>query len=470
LRVRFTLAAALTVICVLAIVWGLLNVVFENHIERLLEDDLRSRLLEIASVLTIDESGRPALENEPSDPRYQRPAGGAYWRIEEGGQTELRSVSLWDFDFQPEPRVHLSPTGLASEKRGPNGSTVYLAERNVVLDGVGGPHNLRIAVALDTSEVERLRRSFGSQVTMTLGVIAIVLSLGTWIQSSFGLRPLNNIREQLARVHRGADARMQGRYPSEIAPLVEDLNKLLGRHEDLIRRARERAGDLAHGLKTPLTIMRIEARNAEQRGDIRLAATLNEQIDVMNRHVERELKRARMAGASAGGGALVDARDTVHRLIRIMQRMPDGERLEWRNDLPGGALLRIDPDDFGEIAGNLLDNARKHARSKVRIWVDAEGGERRICFDDDGPGIPAADRERIVARGERAAPESEGSGLGLSIVIETLSGYGLSLQIDDSPWGGCRAAFRELPAFAGKRLMSSANALPKDQTLDRTRA
>jgi hypothetical protein len=121
LRARFTLAAAMTVVSVLAVLWGLLNVGFENHVEKLLEDDLQSRLLELASSITIDESGHPALESELSDPRYQRPAGGAYWRIEESGQTVLRSVSLWDFDFQPAPRVHFSPTGLASEKRGPNG-------------------------------------------------------------------------------------------------------------------------------------------------------------------------------------------------------------------------------------------------------------------------------------------------------------------------------------------------------------
>jgi signal transduction histidine kinase len=214
----------------------------------------------------LHNKGRPV-----SDPRYQRPAGGAYWRIDEGGHAALRSVSLWDFDFTPAPRAHLSPTGLASERHGPNSSTVYLAEREVVLDGAGGPHSLRIAVALDTSAVERLRRSFGGQVIMALGVIAAVLSAGTWIQSSFALRPLANIRDQLARIHRGADSRMKARYPSEIARLVDGLNKLIGQHEELVRRARERAGDLAHGLKTPLTIMRIEARNAEARGDVRLA-------------------------------------------------------------------------------------------------------------------------------------------------------------------------------------------------------
>ena len=444
LRARLTLAAVVTVASVLAIVWLLLGAIFENHIERLLEDSLQSRLLELAGSVTLDEQNRPTLASEPTDPRYQRPAGGAYWRVDEDGKTVLRSISLWDFDIRPSKRVHLSPTGVATEERGPNGSTVYLADREVVLDGRDGPHTIRIAVALDTSNVERLRRSFERQVVLALGVIGVVLSLGTWIQSSFGLRPLKVVRDQLARVHSGADARLTGRFPSEIEPLVSDLNKLLARQEDLVRRARERAGDLAHGLKTPLTILQIEARNAEQRGDAQTAASLREQISTMKRHVERELSCARMSGASAGGGAIVDAHDTVDRLIRMVQRMPGGDAIEWRNDLPDGARLGMDPDDFGEIAGNLLDNARKHARSVVRVSTDMGAEGRQVRFDDDGPGIPQEDRDRILRRGEQATAEREGSGLGLSIVAEALENYGLAPVIQDSPLGGCRIAFPAL--------------------------
>jgi signal transduction histidine kinase len=441
LRARLTLAAALTVVGVLAAVWVLLGLMFEDHIERLLEDDLQSRLLELAGSLAIDDDGRPALVSEPSDPRYQRPAGGAYWRVEEDGKTVLRSPSLWDFDFTPSQRLHLSPTGVALEVRGPKGSTVYLANREIVLEGAASAHRLRIAVALDTLAVERLRRSFAGQVVVALGVIAVVLSVGAWIQSSFGLRPLKEARERLDRVQRGDEARMTGRFPAEITPLVDDLNKLLARQEDLVRRARERAGDLAHGLKTPLTIIGIEANNAAKRGDVRAAASLRDQVEAMNRHVERELRRARMSGASAGGGAYVEARGTIDRIVRIMRPMPGADAIDWRNELPAAARLRMDPDDFGEIAGNLLDNARKHTRAAVRICLDVEAGTKAICFDDDGPGISPEDRERIIRRGERASAESEGSGLGLSIVLEALAQYGLALAIGESPLGGCRMSF-----------------------------
>jgi signal transduction histidine kinase len=425
----------------LAVVWVLLGLMFEDHIERLLEDDLQSRLLELAGSLSTDDEGRPALVSEPSDPRYQRPAGGAYWRVEEDGKTILRSPSLWDFDFTSTGRRHLSPSGVAVEERGPKGSTVYLATREIVLDGVGASHRLRIAVALDTSSVERLRQSFARQVIVTLGIIAVVLSVGTWIQLSFGLRPLKKAREQLARLERGGDRRMTGRFPTEIAPLVDDLNQLLGRQEDLVRRARERAGDLAHGLKTPLTVIQIEASNADKRGDAKTAALLRDQVEAMNRHVERELRRARMSGASAGGGAYVDPKGTVDRIIRIMRRIPGAGAIEWLNELPSGGRLKMDPDDFGEITGNILDNARKHARATVRVSLNGAAGSETICFDDDGPGISPGDRERIVRRGERATGAGEGSGLGLAIVIEALARYGVVLTIGASPLGGCHMSF-----------------------------
>ena len=441
MRARLTIAAAATIVLALALVWLLLGFMFEDHLERLVEDDLRGRLVELAGSIGVDEAGKVTLDNEPTDPLYQRPAGGAYWRIEEHGKTILRSVSMWDFEFKPRTPQHLSPTGMATEMRGPNGSSVYLASRDVVLDGVGGPHHVRIAAAMDISPAELLQQSFRRQTTLALAFIAAALSIGTWVQWSFGLRPLARMRAQLARVHSGADSRLTGAFPTEIAPLVDDLNKLLDRQDNLVRRARQRAGDLAHGLKTPLTIMQIEAHNAERRGDLRAAATLSEQIGAMNRHVERELRRARMAGLAGGGASLVDARGTVDRLVRTVQRMPRSDTITWRNDLPRGVRLKMEPDDFGEVAGNLLDNARKHARSQVAISLSDVEGQTWICFDDDGLGIPEKERDRIVERGERATAGGEGFGLGLAIVMELLDHYGVSLRISKSPLGGCRAAF-----------------------------
>ena len=435
------LLAALSIAVTLTIAGFSFAYIFENQVEQLIEQSLETRWLELADAFALDTEHRPAITKQLADARYQRPASGAYWRVTENGITSLRSRSLWDQDIEPEKFVHLSPTGKAVEQRGPNGSTVYMMEREVTLDGSGQPRKFRLSVALDTAAVDALRRSFTSQVAQALALIGVVLISGAWIQASFGLRPLKLLRNELARVNRGSKARLAGRFPDEVAPLVNDLNRLLERQEDLVRKARDRAGDLAHGLKTPLTILQGEARKSEMRGEFDTAASLREQIALMRRHIDRELTRARTFGATAAGGALTDVRKTADRLIGLIGRLPGGATISWENRLPNGLRLRMDPDDFGETIGNLLDNARKWARSSVRVSARISEGVASIVVDDDGPGIPPEVRGQIVRRGERAAADGEGAGLGLAIVMDVLAQYGAELAIAEAPGGGCRVSF-----------------------------
>jgi signal transduction histidine kinase len=171
------------------------------------------------------------------------------------------------------------------------------------------------------------------------------------------------------------------------------------------------------------------------------AALLNEQVDLMRRHIDRELARARTVGATAAGGTLTDAHKTVARLIDLVGRMPRADAIAWENQVDEGLRLRMDPDDFGEIMGNLLDNARKWATSNVRVGAEVLGGVASIVVDDDGPGPAAADLARLPLRGERANADGEGAGLGLAIVSDVLSQYHSALTIEASPQGGCRAKF-----------------------------
>lgn len=441
LRLRLMLLAAVSIGVTLTIAGLSLAYIFENHVERLMEQDLEVRWLELADAFALGADHKPILGKELTDPRYQRPNSGAYWRVTERGITALRSRSLWDQDIAPTAFVHLSPTGKAVEQRGPNGSTLYMMEREVTLDGGEEPRKFRLAVALDTLAVSALRRSFTNQVAVALGLIGVVLFLGAWIQASFGLRPLKLLRDELALLNRGSKPRLAGKFPEEVAPLVNDLNRLLARQEDLVRKARERAGDLAHGLKTPLTILQGEARKCETRGEFDTAASLREQIALMRHHIDRELTRARTFGATAAGGTLTDVHATVDRLIGLVRRMPRGEMIAWENEAPNGLRLRMDPDDFGEAVGNLLDNARKWARSSVRVSARISRNVAHIIVDDDGPGIPPEARDQIVRRGERAAAGGEGAGLGLAIVMDVLAQYDTALTITEAPAGGCRVGF-----------------------------
>ncbi|MFM9976279.1 MAG: sensor histidine kinase [Beijerinckiaceae bacterium] len=447
LRLRLTLIAAAMIGSTLLVAGQSLTYIFEHHLEIRVEQELEVRWLELAGAVDADLAQTGELAKPLSDPRYQLPYSGAYWRVSENGATVLRSRSLWDQDITPSAQVHRSPTNKAIEARGPNQSVLYMTEKEVFSNALpanidGGQKKLVLAVALDYADIENLRAAFEVDVTRALLAIAFVLVLGSWIQTSFGLRPLHLVKQRLALIHNGSASRLTGRFPSEVEPLALDVNKLLERQDLLVLKARNRAGDLAHGLKTPLTILRGEAEKLQRAGDRQTSDALQEQIVSMTAHINRELARARTHGIPAPGGMLTDPKRTVDRLIGLVVRMPRGDSLSFRNEVPKGLRLQMDPDDFGEVMGNLLDNARKFATAHVLVWVRAAPGIVDVIISDDGPGIPAGVRHKIMERGETALAQGEGSGLGLAIVQDILLENAMTLVIDDAPGGGCRLSFQ----------------------------
>jgi signal transduction histidine kinase len=264
-----------------------------------------------------------------------------------------------------------------------------------------------------------------------------------------GLSPFALLRERLAAVREGRSARLEGEYPSEVAPLVDDLNRLLDERERRIARAMARAGDLAHGLKTPLAILVQEIDRAEAAGQPALAAALRAQVDRMRRQIETHLAQARVAAAAAAASvAALD--DVVAGLIRTMQRLYGDRGLTLAAHVPSGLRVRVPAEDVEEMLGNLLDNACKWARTQVSVSAAVDAATIVVDVDDDGVGIEPAMRERVIGRGVRADETAPGSGLGLAIVRDLAEAYGGSIVLDRSPGGGVRARLR-LPGQAGSR-------------------
>ena len=445
LRWRLVLLAALAIAVALSVAGLSLVLIFERHMERRIEQELDIRLTELLSAFALD-AGQPQLTRTLSDPRYDQPLSGAYWQISDAGKPIAQSRSLWDQTLAP--RAPDDAEGRAFESFWPNDVTLYVLDRQISLDNDGNPRAFRVAVALDHAEVDGLRQSFMGDVIIALGVIGAVLLLGAWAQINLGLRPLTSLRRRLSAVRDGHNARLDGNFPLEVAPLAEEFNALLARQEQMLRRARERAGTLAHGLKTPLTILSGEARRLDTLGMGEAANTLRDQLGAMRTHIERELARARSHGSASPGGLHTDARLSTARLIDLVSRMPRGRALRFDNSLPPGLSLQIDPDDFGEIVGNLLDNARKYAAASARVSAELTDGRVTLVIDDDGPGIAPDQRERLAERGERASDDRDGSGLGLAIVGDLLADYGATLTIAERPGGGCRVSF-SLPGTPG---------------------
>jgi signal transduction histidine kinase len=272
-----------------------------------------------------------------------------------------------------------------------------------------------------------------------LGVLAIALLLMGLSQISKGLSPLARLRQRLAAIHRGEHARITGAYPSEVQPLVEDLNTLLQQHEEAITRAQFKAGDLAHGLRTPLAVLSEEARTAEAAGQPAIAHAIRQQVDRMRRQMDWHLAHARAAASAATPGARCEIDTVRDGLIRTVSRNYADRGLDIRAVGASGLVARAQQQDMEEILGNLVDNACKWARSTVSIDSRAEDTRVVLTVDDDGPGVPDDQREEVLRRGVRADVSTPGSGFGLAIASDLARLYGGSVSIDRSAQGGTRA-------------------------------
>jgi signal transduction histidine kinase len=257
-----------------------------------------------------------------------------------------------------------------------------------------------------------------------------------------GLSPLERLRGRLVSVRAGTDARITGSYPSEVQPLVDDLNALLEHRDEAVRRAVAKAGDLAHGLKTPLAVLTQEAERARAAGQSELAASLEEQVLRMRRQIDYHLAQARAAASSATLGATSQLRESVDGLVRTMQRLYASRNLDIVVDVDPGVVLQVQREDLDEMLGNLLDNACKWARTRIEVTSSAAG----ITIDDDGPGVPAPMRESVLQRGVRADEAAPGSGLGLAIVRDLAALYGGEIALEHAPLGGLRVVVRLPPA------------------------
>jgi signal transduction histidine kinase len=260
-----------------------------------------------------------------------------------------------------------------------------------------------------------------------------------FLQVRRGLAPINQLRTRLSAVHKGIDARVGGSYPAEVQPLVDELNALLQDREQRVARATAKAGDLAHGLKTPLAVLAHEAQQAREAGHAQLAAEIDQQIDRMQREIDYHLAQARSAASSASPAARASVSASAEGLVRVLQRLHAERGMRIEIDAPASHAFRGQREDLDEMLGNLLDNACKWARNEVKLTCFREDGQVVILVDDDGPGIDPSIREAIMQRGVRADEAAPGAGLGLAIVRDVAEIYGGSISLEASPMGGARA-------------------------------
>ena len=283
---------------------------------------------------------------------------------------------------------------------------------------------------------------------VAIAIMAVCLFFGFLFVRS-GLSPVAQLRTRLGEVHAGVERRVIGHYPSEVQPLVDDLNALLSHRDDAVQRAIAKAGDLAHGLKTPLAVLAHEADRARAAGHVELAESLTALVGRMHRQIDYHLAHARAVASGAIPGAQCHVRDSAEGLARTLARLHVSRGISIDISVDASHAVRVQREDLDEMLGNLLDNACKWARARVAVSTLPVEGFIDIYVDDDGPGVEPAQRQAVLQRGVRADEAAPGSGLGLAIVRDLAELYGGSITLDDAPIGGLRARLR-LPAVAGQ--------------------
>ena len=426
LRLRLVMAGATAILVALALAAAGLSALFAAHVERRALAEMSVQLDQVLSGVNRVVAGHLVLTTEPADPRFARPLGGLYWQIEAEGRI-LRSRSLWDYALPLPPDELPDGAEHGHDLEGPRGETLLTVERSVSLSTRLGGTTLRAAVAMERAELAAATRGFTADLLPFTALLAGVLILAGWAQISIGLRPLVAVGKHVADVRSGSASRLGGDFPSEVRPLTAEVDALLAQRETEIARARARAGDLAHGLKTPLQALLGEAGRLRQAGRPEAAAAIEEIAEAMRRHVDRELARARVARRS--GVTRVNLADLADRVHRVISRTADGARLDWLIEVPRDLIACADADDLTEALGALVENAARHAQGQVRIDARRASDQVVLSVTDDGPGIPPGRIEALMERGARADTTGPGSGLGLAIAAEIAAGCGGLLSL-----------------------------------------
>lgn len=454
LALRLVISSAAWTLMILsvtaAILISLCRDFLEDNFDQRINQSLENLIAKTAPQGTLD-IRRP---NDLGEPLFLRPLSGAYWQIrpiERGSDPSFKSDSLADETYKTPSELGVKP----DQKRirqayvdGPDGQVLRVLEREIDFGQENESRVFSISVAFDTAAVDAETRYLTNTIVLTLTLLGGGLLLATFFQVRFGLSPLKDIGHRLAAIRSGEETLLEGTPPDEILPLQEELNALIKANWSVVERARTHVGNLAHAIKTPLSVIMNEA--ASQDGEF--ARKVGQQAAFMRQQLSHHLDRARIAAQIRPISGATDVASGLNALSRALTKIYEARALDLKIDCPAGVRFFGEKQDFDEMAGNLIDNACKWARSAVTVTVEAPRGGGassprtfQLIIEDDGPGLPEEFRHAAVKRGRRLDEKVPGSGLGLSIVAELTHLYRGTLTLEEAASGGLRACLT-LPA------------------------
>jgi signal transduction histidine kinase len=450
---RLFLSSALWTLLVLPFTGAVLISLYRDAVERSFDARLNQYLEYLIAVTSPDEGVNIVEPTALGEPLFSLPFSGWYWEIKALGEPGLlfKSDSLVSEALVMPSERGITPDATEIRKAyldGPEKQTLRVLEREIAITEKEQQKRYIYAMAGDAAEIENEVDAFAMMLAVAFCMLGAGLLIATFFQVRYGLRPLNEIRERLQAIRSGRAAMLEGSPPEEIQPLQEELNALIQSNQDIIERARTHVGNLAHALKTPLSVITNEARS----NDGEFAVKIAEQSALMREYITHHLTRAQVAARVSIVGGVTDVNETVSSISHALSRIYSERNLTFRVDCPPEAKFRGEKQDLQEMMGNLLDNACKWANSRIDVTVSIERPPRpatashlQVLIDDDGPGLSETELQSAIIRGKRLDETKPGSGLGLSIVADLSAMYYGSFELLRSPAGGLRAKLM-LPA------------------------
>jgi signal transduction histidine kinase len=447
LAFRLFVSAAAWVLVVIPIAAVLLSSLYRQSIERNFDARLDVYMTSLVAASTAEGGEVPETPESLGAPIFDIPFSGWYWQIKalKGAERPLFvSDSLLDQQLDLPSQEGVPPDDTLTRRSygtGPDDENVRMVEREI-RPGANASDGYSYAVAGDAAEIDADLAQFTTMLVLALVILGVGLTVATFFQVRFGLLPLRAIRHDLAAIRSGDAEKLEGELPDEIKPLQTELNALIQSNRDVVERARTHVGNLAHALKTPLSVISNEARAH----DGSLSDKVVEQAELMRTQITHHLDRARVAARSGVIGGVTDVEPTLMALKRALDRIYGEKGIDLRVSVDPGLSFQGEKQDFEEMTGNLIDNACKWANGSVAVTARRLSDDTiSVSVDDDGPGLTKAERERVVKRGQRLDESKPGSGLGLSIVADLAHLYKGRFALENAEGGGLSARLT-LPA------------------------
>jgi len=439
LRLRFLIIASLSIALVLTAAGFVMIRLFEKSLERRVQAELDTYVNQIATELSFDSQGQVKSPKTLSDRRFTLAYSGLYWQIDDiTVKRQLRSRSLWDYALPLQEDSHVTGEIHRYILPGPDSSTVIVEERQLIVATPKGSRPVRISAAMDYQTVTQARSQFAYDMLPYIIILGAFLLLASTIQLTLGLRPLKNIRDGLNAVRNRQQRRLDEDFPDEIRPLPQAINQLLDTQDETLSRARKRSADLAHGLNSPLTVLVNDAAKLKARGESEIAGELEGLAKTMRSHIDYELARSRLTPEQSHRKCDGRPYEIAHEIVKTLVRMPKGELLEWKIDIPENVKVTVDPDDLRELLGNITENALKWTQTIVNITGISKTDELLLTIEDDGKGLDPGLIESILQRGIRHDQKIPGTGIGLSLVREICDIYNIGMTIENRQTSGLR--------------------------------